>query len=278
MNDIKQPLFEVLYKPGLYMSDAELCQFTGNILEVAQTCFKVLPDYQVMRGTREELSDKVISVAWKDGTKSQIEGFCSTVLLPVESVGEVMHLGLTCVRPEARSRGLTHVLAHKAVASQLMRTSPIVGRLWISNCAAVLSSLVNVALYFENIYPSPFVRNKKTKKHVLISEAINDYYRDKMFISSDAIFDSERFIFNKSVKGTCFEKDGDDSSYHHRNRILNSYYQGMIDFNRGDEVLQVGYASTFAAVKHMLRINNRKIDPVYLEDTLPGEEGIAQSA
>lgn len=260
---MKKQRIDVYYKPGLTMNDAELAWFIGKIRETAQTCFTKLPDYQVMRGSRYELSDKVIAVAWSDSKRSRAEGFCSSVLLPVEGIGEVLHLGLTCVHPDARGRGLTHILTHKAVASQLLRTSPLVGKLWISNCAAVLSSLVNVAVYFENVYPSPFYRNRKTEEHVMISEAIDRRYRDKMYINSDAEFDAEDFIFRGSVRGTVFQKDSYDLKYHHRNKILNSYYQRIMDFGGGDEVLQIGYASTFAAIRHIFRMNNRKIHPSY---------------
>ena len=274
----KQPWIEVYYKPGLSMNEAELDDFTGKIKKTAQFCFTSLPDYQVMRGTREELSDKVIAVAWSDSDRSQVDGFCSSVLLPVERIGEVLHLGLTCVRPEARSRGLTHVLTHKAVASQLLRTSPLIGKLWISNCAAVLSSLVNVAVYFENVYPSPFHRSRKTNEHVMISDAINRYHRDKMYINREAEFDPDDFIFRGSVNGTVFQKDSSDCTYHHRNKILNRYYQHLMDFNRGDEILQIGYASTFAAIRHMLRINNRRIHPSYLEVPVHTRGRMAQTA
>ncbi len=277
-SQVKPARIDVFYKPGLSMNDSALENFSVMIKDAAASCFGALPDYQVMRGTRDELRDKVIAVAWSDATKTQIDGFCSSVLLPVEGVGEVLHLGLTCVRPSARSRGLTHVLTHKAVASQLFRTSPIIGKLWISNCAAVLSSLVNVALYFENVYPSPFARSRKTKEYDLIAAAIDAYYRDKMFINDDAVFDGESFIFQKSVKNTVFQKEGSDPTFHHRNRILNSYYQGILDFDRGDEVLQIGYASTFAAIKHMLRMNNKKVHPAYIQDDETFEEKVARTA
>ena len=277
-NRNKQPVIEVYYKPGLMVDDAELEYLTEKIKETAETCFTSLPDYQVMKGTREELSDKVIAVSWSDRKRSQVDGFCSSVLLPVEGIGEVMHLGLTCVHPDARSRGLTHILTHKAVASQLLRTSPLVGKLWISNCAAVLSSLVNVAVYFENVYPSPFFKNRKTEEHVMIGEAINKYYRDKMYINPDAEFDREEFIFRRSVRGTVFQKSSSDYKYHHRNRILNSFYQQIMDFDNGDEVLQIGYASTFAAIRHMLRMNNRKIHPAYIGVPVSSRGRMAQTA
>lgn len=241
--------YRVYYRPGLYMTDAQKQSFMKELYDTATTCFARVPNYQVMSRRLDELNDKVIAVAWRhDG---RIAGFCSTVLLPVEGVGEVIHLGLTCIRPEDRSNGLTHVLTSKAVKSYLLRHKPILGKVWISNCAAVLSSLANVALHFEKVYPSPDPKARPTEVHRKISEAVDRYFRDKIYIHDKAVFDREHFVFRGSVKDTVFQKSGDDAQYYHRNSDYNEYYRAIMNFNEGDEVLQIGYASTFAAIKHM---------------------------
>ncbi len=241
--------FEVLYKPGTYMSDEKLETVITKLRDTALTCFDKLPDYQVFLGTREEMADKVIAIAWKDDV---IAGFCSTVLFDIKGVGKVQHLGLTCVRPEERSNGLTHVLTHKAVKVHWLKTNPL-GKLWISNCAAVLSSLVNVSLFFENIHPSPLTNGKVQKNHLKIAEAIDKYYREKIYIDKDATFDKEKFVFKGSVKNTVFQKDKNDTQFYHRKTDLNDYYKGIMNFENGDEVLQIGYASSLVAVKHVIR-------------------------
>jgi hypothetical protein len=232
------------------MDDKRLDFLVKKLREVAGTCFDEVPPYQVMTGTRQELSDKVLSVAWRPDNR--IAGFCSTVLLPVKNVGEVLHLGLTCVRPEDRSSGLTHLLTKKAVAGYLVRHKPL-GRLWVSNCAAVLSSLGNVVLHFENVYPSPMAHVKPTANHHRIARAIADDYRDKIFIHSNSVFDERRFVFHGSVKDTVFQKAEEDKRFHHRNGILNGYYRNLMDFDNGDEVLQIGYVSTLTTVKYAYR-------------------------
>jgi hypothetical protein len=249
--DKKKYRYEVLYQPGKYMSDNRLAEFTAKIKDTAHTAFDELPDYQVFRGTREELEDKIIAVAWREDGK--IAGFCSTVILKVEGVGKVLHLGLTVVRPDDRSGGLTHILTNKCVASFLLRNRPIIGKIWISNCAAVLSSLVNVSLFFERVYPSPLPDSKLTSKHLKIADSINSQYRDKIYISDTAVFDKENFVFRGSVKNTVFQKDENDATYYHRNKLLNTYYKDRMFFENGDEILQIGHASTLAAIKHILR-------------------------
>jgi hypothetical protein len=254
---------QFLYRPGLTANQVWLTDLVKNLRDTANTCFDEIPPYQAMVGTREELSDKVLSVAWHpDG---EMAGFCSTVLLPVKHVGEILHLGLTCVRPEDRGSGLTHLLTKKAVASYLVRHKPI-GRLWISNCAAVLSSLGNVALHFENVYPSPMVHVKPKKNHYRIALAIERYYRKKIYIHDNAEFDETKFVFRGSVKDTVFQKAEDDKRYHHRNGFLNNYYSRLMDFDNGDEVLQIGYVSTLSTVKYTYRRRNPRKQAVRTMD------------
>ena len=248
----KRPRYRIqfLVRPGWRLSDGRLATLIAALRDCAGTCFDELPAYQVMAGTREELADKVLAIAWrKDG---RIAGFCSTILLPVWGIGEVLHLGLTCVRPEDRSTGLTHILTRKAVAGYLLRRR-LIGKLWVSNCAAVLSSLGNVALHFENVYPSPFAHSGPSENHIRIATAIDELYRQKIYIAHNATFDRDSFVFRRSVMGTCFEKDGGDQRFFHRQPQLNNYYGSLMEFDRGDEVLQVGYVSTMVAVKHLYR-------------------------
>jgi len=238
------------YRPGNSLDDSALEGLINSIQIIAADCFDVLPPYQVMKGTRQALSDKLISLARDDvGIPA---GFCSMVFLPVRGVGEVLHLGLTCVRPRFRGRHLTHLLVKKALTRYLFRHNPF-GKIWISNCAAVMSSLGNVAMHFERVYPSPFHAGKPGAVHVAIARAIDDHFRDKMYVLPDAVFDPERFVFQGSVKNTVFHKKKIETASHHRKQYLNRFYGRLMDFDQGDEVLQVGYFHLTSVINYYLR-------------------------
>lgn len=240
---------QLLVRPNRKLSEGSFEHLASEVREVAATCFDELPEYQIIRGTRRSYDDKVVAVAWRADGK--MAGFCSCLLIQVPEVGEVLHLGLTCVRPEDRGAGLTHKLTRKAVAGTLLRRRPV-GRLWVSNCAAVLSSLGNVAMHFHKVYPSPFTTTPPSEKHLKIARLIDREYRDEIFIHPDAHFDADDFVMRGSVAGTVFEKEEGDSRFHHRQNSLNEFYKGLMDFSNGDEVLQIGYASAFAAVRHVV--------------------------
>ncbi|MCX7944477.1 MAG: hypothetical protein N2746_08220 [Deltaproteobacteria bacterium] len=252
---MKKYYFEYLEYPGKYMNFDRLSSLVKDIRECAATCFNPLPEYQCIKGTREELSDKIISLAYRDD--GILAGFCSTVVLPVKFIGKVLHLGLTCVRPEDRGAKLTHKLMTKVLINYIFRKKPI-GRLWITNCACVLSSLGNVALYFDNVFPSPFGLREPTWKHHLIANTIDHYYRDKMYILPDAKFDPVYFVFRGSVINTPFEKKDEDKRYYHRIGFLNDFYKGIMNMNNGDEVLQVGTVSAFSVFKYYHRLRKAR--------------------
>ena len=247
----KKYRIEFLYRPGVTLPDRDCRELVEEVRHVASTCFDDVPDYQIMRGTPDEVNDKALAVARRPDGK--MAGFCSCVLLPVEGVGEVLHLGLTCVHPDDRSAGLTHKLTRKVILSYMVRHKPLGRKLWISNCAAVLSSLGNVAQHFEAVYPAPFEENEPMQEHYRIADAVDRLYRDKIYIMEDAVFDPETFVFRGSVRDTVFQKEEEDVRYHHRKPKLNDYYKDRMNFQDGDEVLQIGFTSALTPLKHMLR-------------------------
>lgn len=241
---------ELLHRPGRRLSDAALAKLVDELREVAADCFEELPDYQCLRGTREELSDKVIALArCADG---RLAGFCSAVLLDVPGVGAVLHLGLTCVRADQRSGGLTHRLTSTLTVRYLLRHRPL-SRVWVSNVACVLSSLVNVGRHFDHVFPSPEGPAAPSTNHRRIAEAIDALYRDKIYIRPDARFDRESFVFRGSVRETVFQKDEHDARYRHRDAAANRFYGDRMDFEHGDEVLQIGSMSLLTGLRYLRR-------------------------
>ncbi|THB77905.1 MAG: hypothetical protein D3926_14330 [Desulfobacteraceae bacterium] len=252
MKSSTKQLFTIdLYnRPGVHLPEIELESLVADIQFIAGQCFDEMPSYQAMIGTREALSDKLITLA-RDEDQNAV-GFCSMVFLPIEGVGDVLHLGLTCVSPVARKNRLTHLLVKKAIAGYMIKQNPF-GKVWISNCASVMSSLGNVAMHFENVYPSPFLKKKPGKTHVMIAQAIDRYYRGKMYVLPDAVLDLDDFVFRGSVKDTVFHKDKSDVQYYHRKGYLNQFYAHLLNFEQGDEVLQIGYFRMASVLKYYLR-------------------------
>lgn len=222
------------------MGDEDLDRLVAELRQVGTLCLEPLPDYQVFLGTREALSDKVITTA-RDGDGTLI-GFCSAVLLPIEGVGRVLHLGLTCVHPAARGKRLTYALVEHLVIRYFV-TKRLLGRLWVTNVAAVLSSLGNFARSFFGVYPSPWSHADPGPTVWRIAEAFDARYRHVAYVQPWATFDRATFVFRGSGRGTCFQKEADATEFHHREAPLNDYYKPMLNWDDGDEMLQIGSLS-----------------------------------
>ena len=241
---------EYYYRPGRYWSHAELKKYHVELKSIAQDCFKQIPRYQCLTGKRNELSRNVITIARNHA--GEAVGFCAAIILQVNERMQVLHLGLTCIKKKARRQGLTHSLTAKLIMRFLFRKS-MLKPIWVTNVACVLSSLGNIALHFEKIYPSPYTKAPSVQ-HVKIAKAIDRHYRDPIAINMDAVFDEDNFVFRDSVDNTVFQKSDKDTRYFHRNLDLTQYYLKRLNFKNGDEVIQVGQVSVFSYPKYLIRM------------------------
>lgn len=247
---MSQYQYEQLIFPGKTLSSDALNLLVLELTTVAASCFQNVPDYQALSGKKTELDKAVICLARDE--RGRLMGFCSALLLPVEGHGNVLHLGLTCVHPDSRGQNLTHHLTSKLLLNFIIKKS-LFKETWISNCACVLSSLGNVAMYFENLYPSPYGAKVPSTRHLNIARSINHNHRQSIAIKESAKFNAAKFVFEGSVGGTVFEKNAEDSRFHHRDRALTEYYQDLLSFERGDEALQIGKVSILTFPKYLMR-------------------------
>lgn len=241
---------EYFYRPGRYWTDQQLNYYHQELEEIAGDCFRQIPRYQSLTGSRSEFERNVITIA--RNREGEAIGFCSAVILDVDGYKNILHLGLTCVKKKARSMGLTHSLTSKLLMNYLIRTSPF-NNIWITNVACVLSSLGNIALHFEDVFPSPS-QTHPTPDHINIARAVDEKYRDPIAINADAHFDRKHFIFRGSVDHTVFQKSAKDTRYHHRNSDLTQFYLKLLNFKHGDEVIQVGRISILSYPKYIIKM------------------------
>jgi hypothetical protein len=248
--------YEWSFRPGARLDDQALAALSVELRAVGELCLSPLPDYQVFLGTRAAYADKVLTLARRrDGT---LAGFCSAVLLDVPGVGEILHLGLTCVRPEDRSAGLTHRLVSRLVARYLFTRRPF-ERIWVTNFACVLSSLGNFASHFRDVHPAPGSDARAVSpKAWRIAEAFDRQYRHHAYIRPEATFDPETFVFRGSGRGTAFQKDDEDHRFDHRDEALNRFYRARLRFDDGDEMLQVGTLAITDLVRYAVRGRTRR--------------------
>ena len=95
-------------------------------------------------------------------------------------------------------------------------------------------------------------------EHLKIARAIDTCFRDKMYIPSHARLDEDRFVFRGSVRDTVFHKARHDLAFHHRKIGINRFYANIMNFEQGDEVLQIGYFRMVSILKYLFRQRRMK--------------------
>jgi len=250
---------ECYARPGLSWSIEKQRGFVAELREVAMQSFgftheSQLPAYQCLVWPDEAppgggLEDKVIAVARECVPSSsqhpgKLLAFNSAVLLPIPGLSSpALHHGLTCILPSARSYGLTKIFTgHVCMQAFLRFVVPRGEKLWITSVTCVISSLGSVAVGFRNVWPSPECPHSppsKTHAHIANSIAGSPSLRAAMYIPPDRVYDADKSIFQGSVKCTVFAKERNDVRYHHRRGDVQKFYDSRLDFERGDEVLQV---------------------------------------
>jgi hypothetical protein len=250
---------ECYIRPGLSWSLEKQRDFVAELRGVVMESFCLthesqLPAYQCCVWPDEAsqgagLNDKVIAVArervqWPSKRRGKMLAFNSAVLFSIPGLSSpILHLGLTCIIPSARSYGLTRVFTTRIVIQAFLRFSAFRSEnLWITSLACVVSSLGSVARGFDAVWPSPeypHVPPSNMYAHIANSIAESPSIREAMYIPSDCIYDPDMSVFRGSVKGTVFAKERDDKRYRFRDKETHSFYESRINWERGDEVLQV---------------------------------------
>jgi hypothetical protein len=250
---MKGIIFMLHDRPGLYFNEEEKAKFVEELRALASLSLSPLPNYQCFSSSPDSLNDKIIITAHQksernDGSdrtavKGDLVAFTSAVMLQIHGLEyareEVFHTGLTVVDPSIRRQGLLVQLFMRLLLHICAEKEPT-DRVWVTSLAEIPNSLVHVATFMAEVFPSPQVL-RPSGMHLLIARAIAKEHRNKMLISPTAVFDEENFVFqgsNDTEEGRVFLKDADDPQYWHRNKAANDYYRSLLR-NKGDEVLQV---------------------------------------
>ena len=242
-------------KPGRWMSAAELDAMVADARHVLS---RAVPggdlEYGIFTGDPERLATCVLTIVRERSTKRPV-AFNAIALLPVTLRGreeEVLHLGLTIVDPDYRSRGLSWVVYGLTVL--LVCAHRQLRPLWISNVTQVPSAFGMVADSFENVFPSPHPGTRRSYEHLAIARHIMRYHRHVFGVGPEAHFDQGRFVIENSYTGGSDNlKKTWDEAPKHRDEIHNEMCRAQLDYDRGDDFLQIGQFTLGAQQRFLLR-------------------------
>ena len=243
----------IMERPGRWMSDADLEALTDDLRQIAaKTLEQGSLDYGVFAGDRSRMRDTIVTlVTTREGTPIAFNALAIMTLDTQPEPVDVLHLGLVMVDPDQRSGGLSWVLYGLTCFLLFMRNQ--CRPLWISNVTQVPSVVGMVSEMFSDIWPRPDA-SRRTLTHVMLARRIMSNQRHVFGVGQDAQFDEDRFVITNAYTGGSDElKKTWDDAPKHRDVIFNDFCERELDYERGDDVLQLGRMDMPAIRRYLSR-------------------------
>ena len=161
-----------------------------------------------------------------------------------EGSEDVLHLGLVMVDPAARGRGLTTALYGLAGVVMFLRGGA--RPLLVSSVTQVPAVFGMVATTYGGVFPG--ARPRPTFRQTLVARRIMAHHRAAFGVGPEARFDERRFVVEDGYRGgsEALKKSWADAP-RHRDERHNDWMRGALDYERGDDVLQLGEIDLGAA-------------------------------
>ena len=241
----------VVDRPGLWMAPAALASLIEDVRAVAR---ETLPDgdltYGVLGGDPERLKASVLTIVYDKETRRPI-AFNALVWMPMTLRGraiDVLHMGLVMVSPQARSQGLSWILY--GLTCFLLFARGGMRPIWISNVTQVPAVVGMVTENLAHVFPTPDGA-PQTFEHLFIARQIMRDHRSVFGVGPEAGFDETRFVItNAYTGGSDALKKTFAQAPKHRQDKYNALCADSLDYNRGDDFLQIGQVNMAAAQKY----------------------------
>lgn len=243
----------IVERPGLWMDEDALEALVGDLRRVAG---RVLDGgdltYGVFSGDRDRLARTIVTlVRRRDGTPVAFNALAVMDLALPPSGVEVLHLGLVMVDPDERSRSLSWVLYGLTCVLLFLR-----GRLrplWVSNVTQVPAVVGMVSGMFSDVWPRPG-GGRRSLTHRLIARRIMEGHRHVFGVGPEAGWDEERSVITDAYTGGSDDlKKGFEAAAAHRDPAVNAFCRDLLDYGRGDDLLQIGRVDLAAVRRYLSR-------------------------
>jgi len=248
----------IVERPGIHLDSRRCDALVADLrVVVARTLGGASLDYGVFTGAKERLDRSVITVIYRKGTDEPL-AFSALAILPISLRGrseDVLHLGLAMVDPSVRSHGLSWALYGLTVMHMFVRRQ--LRPLWVSSVSQVPAVVGLVDVGFSKVFPSCDTDRRPTLEQVAVAHQLMRHHRDAFGVGPEASFDEERFVIrNAYTGGSDHLKKSFDDTAKHRVDAYNALCRRELDYERGDDFLQVGQYD-FAVVRRYLRRGSR---------------------
>jgi len=246
----------IVERPSLSLTPQALAALREDLRRVARA---VLPEgdleYGVLGDDPERLAHSVVTIVYDVRTKAPV-AFNALALMDVELAGarvEVLHLGLVMVDPALRGRGLSELLYGLTCVLLFLRRQ--CRPLRLSNVTQVPAVFGMVAETFDQVFPTPARPRDPGFSHRTLARQIMARHRHVFGVGPDARFDEDRsVILNSYTGGSDDLKKTFAAATKHRMPTYNDMCARELDYDRGDDFLQIGQINMEAAARYLSRV------------------------
>ncbi len=243
----------IVERPGLWMTPADLAALTAALRTIAaKTLAAGKLSYGVFSGDKTRMADTIITLVRRaDGMPVAFNALAVMQVATAPQPTEVLHLGLVMVDPDERSKSLSWVLYGLTCFLVFVRHQfrPV----WISNVTQVPAVVGMVSEIFSDIWPRPG-SERRTLTHLLLARRIMEGQRHVFGVGPEAGFDEDRFVITDAYTGGSDDlKKTFDMAAHHRDDRYNAFCRDRLNYDRGDDVLQLGRLDMPAIRKYLGR-------------------------
>jgi len=250
----------IVERPGQLLPSEDLAQLLADLRTVASQTLKADElEYGVLGGDQARLNNCVITVIYQSDSPKGVRrpvAFNVLSLLDAQLANrptQVMHLGLVMVDPQVRGHGLSATLY--GLTCVLMFLTGQGRPMWISNVTQVPAVAGMVAETFSNVFPSPRPDARRSFEHLSLGRQIMANHRAAFGVGHEAGFDEGRFVItNAYTGGSDALKKSFDQASKHRKSAYNEFCQQQLDYDRGDDLIQIGRIDMTAAGQYLRKV------------------------
>lgn len=250
----QQRRIRIVERPGFWMAPAELKKLRDALRTIASRTLSGNDlDYGIFSSDPGRLENTIVTLVTDARTGAPI-AFNALPVIGLELDGrplELIHLGLVMVDPEQRSRGLSWVLYGLTCFLLFIRNQ---GRpIWLSNVTQVPAIVGMVSETFSDVYPNPGTANPRKFRHLVLVRQIMRAHRFVFGVGDDAEFDEAAFVIRNAYTGGSDNlKKTFEAAQKHRKPVYNEFCAAMLDYDRGDDVIQIGRLDLAAARRYLI--------------------------
>jgi GNAT superfamily N-acetyltransferase len=244
----------IVERPAEWMAPEAISELLADIaLVAARTLPSASLDYGIFKSDGESLSRAILTILYDEASGRPI-AFNALAVLDVAMHGRpttVTHLGLVMVDPEIRGHGLSWILYGLTCLILFVRNQ--FRPLWLSNVTQVPAVVGMVAETFSEVFPGPDPAPRRSFEHLLLARQIMARHRSAFGVGAEAGFDEARFVISDAYTGGSDAlKKAFAAAPKHRREEFNDFCARELDYQRGDDVLQIGRIDLAASRRYLL--------------------------